>query len=271
MPGKVLKSALFEEDGSTPLAIGGGVTSYNALTDKPTLGTAAAQDVGAFATAAQGTDARTPLTHAHAPADVTGTAVVTADTRLSDARPASDVSTWAKAGTKPSYTASEVGAAASNDARLSDARTPTTHSHSAADVTGTAVVTGDSRLSDARTPTSHSHAAADVTGTAVLTGDARLSDARTPTTHAHAAADITGTAVLTGDARLSDSRTASDVSAWAKEGTKPSYNAGEVGAEPAITGGTTAQFWRGDKTWQEPTGGTGLTHPQVLARVSMGA
>ena len=35
------------------------------------------------------------------------------DSRLSDARPASDVSSWAKASTKPSYTASEVGAIAS--------------------------------------------------------------------------------------------------------------------------------------------------------------
>lgn len=35
------------------------------------------------------------------------------DTRLSDARPASDVSSWAKASTKPTYTASEVGAIAS--------------------------------------------------------------------------------------------------------------------------------------------------------------
>ena len=32
------------------------------------------------------------------------------DTRLTDARPASDVSAWAKASTKPTYTASEVGA-----------------------------------------------------------------------------------------------------------------------------------------------------------------
>ncbi|MBO6256041.1 MAG: hypothetical protein J6O49_20760, partial [Bacteroidaceae bacterium] len=32
------------------------------------------------------------------------------DTRLSDARPASDVSSWAKAASKPTYTASEVGA-----------------------------------------------------------------------------------------------------------------------------------------------------------------
>ena len=35
------------------------------------------------------------------------------DTRLTDARPASDVSAWAKASTKPSYTAAEVGAIAS--------------------------------------------------------------------------------------------------------------------------------------------------------------
>ena len=35
------------------------------------------------------------------------------DTRLTDARPASDVSAWAKASTKPTYTASEVGAIAS--------------------------------------------------------------------------------------------------------------------------------------------------------------
>jgi len=35
------------------------------------------------------------------------------DSRLSDARPASDVSSWAKASTKPTYTASEVGAIAS--------------------------------------------------------------------------------------------------------------------------------------------------------------
>lgn len=47
------------------------------------------------------------------------------------------------------------------------------------------VNTNDARLSDARTPVTHSHAAADITGTAVLTSDARLSDARTPTTHTH--------------------------------------------------------------------------------------
>jgi hypothetical protein len=44
-----------------------------------------------------------------------------------------------------------------NDSRLSDARTPVTHSHAPGDITGTAIINNDSRLSDARTPTTHNH------------------------------------------------------------------------------------------------------------------
>ena len=43
-----------------------------------------------------------------------GTACQGNDSRLSDSRPASDVYPWAKAASKPTYTASEVGAAASS-------------------------------------------------------------------------------------------------------------------------------------------------------------
>lgn len=48
------------------------------------------------------------------------------------------------------------------------------HSHAPADITGTAVITSDPRLSDARTPTAHSHPASDIsnstaTGRSVLT------------------------------------------------------------------------------------------------------
>ena len=46
-----------------------------------------------------------------APSAITGTAVVDNDARLTNSRPASDVSAWAKEGSKPSYTAAEVGAA----------------------------------------------------------------------------------------------------------------------------------------------------------------
>jgi hypothetical protein len=48
--------------------------------------------------------------------------VQTTDSRLSDARPASDVYSWAKASVKPAYTYLEVGAVSSSDSRLSDAR-----------------------------------------------------------------------------------------------------------------------------------------------------
>jgi hypothetical protein len=59
-------------------------------------------------------DARPPITHSHSASDVTGTAVVTNDSRLTNSRPASDVSLWAKAVAKPVYTYSEVGAEPAN-------------------------------------------------------------------------------------------------------------------------------------------------------------
>jgi len=66
--------------------------NYNALDNLPTLGTAAALDVPSSGNASS-------------------TQVVKGDdTRLSDSRNAADVYSWAKAATKPSYTASEVDA-----------------------------------------------------------------------------------------------------------------------------------------------------------------
>jgi hypothetical protein len=66
-----------------------------------------------------------------APSSVTGTAVITSDTRLSNARtPTAHASTHASAGSDPITI-------------------------SPSQVTGTAVITSDSRLSDARTPTTH--------------------------------------------------------------------------------------------------------------------
>lgn len=96
----------------TAVGGGGGTSDYNALTNKPTLGSAAATASGDYCGAAHGS----LTTTAHG------------------------------------------GLVAPSDSRLSDARTPTAHSHAPADVTGTAVVTGDARLTDARTPTTHAHA-----------------------------------------------------------------------------------------------------------------
>lgn len=116
--------------------------------------------------------------HTHAPADVTGIAVITTDARLSDARtPTAHVHPQADV---TGLVAALAGKAAS------------VHTHAPGDITGIAVITTDSRLSDARAPTAHSHAPGDITGIAVVTSDGRLSDARTPLAHVHPQTDVTG-------------------------------------------------------------------------------
>ena len=101
------------------------------------------------------------------PSAITGTAVVTADSRLSDARTPTAHKTSHSTGGSDALVASDIGAA------------PATGISPSA-ITGTAVITTDARLSDARTPTTHatSHqsggsdaltlAAAQVTGTAIV-------------------------------------------------------------------------------------------------------
>ena len=70
--------------------------AYSEITGTPTLGTAADMNVPESGDAAN------------------NEVVLGNDSRLSDSRSASDVYPWAKASTKPTYTASEVGALASN-------------------------------------------------------------------------------------------------------------------------------------------------------------
>jgi microcystin-dependent protein len=73
-------------------------------------------------------------------------------------------------------------------------------------VQGTAVITTDSRLSDARTPTSHTHTIANVTNLQTSLDGKQASGSYAPATGIAATA-ITGTAVITTDSRLSDART----------------------------------------------------------------
>lgn len=75
-----------------------------------------------------------------APTSIAGTAVITTDSRLSNAR-------------TPTSHASSHGSAGSDPITVAPSQ-----------VTGTAVITTDSRLSDARTPTAHIHAQSEVTG-----------------------------------------------------------------------------------------------------------
>ena len=101
----------------------------------------------------------------------------TGDQTLPTTLPASDVSAWAKASTKPSYTATEVGLSAVPNLAFSGSNT------------------GDDTAATIKSKL----------GITTLSGS------------------------NTGDQTLPTTLPASDVSAWAKAGTKPSYTATEVG------------------------------------------
>ena len=207
--------------------------------------------------------------------------ILEGDARLTDARPASDVYAWAKASTKPTYTYTEVGAAAAS------------HTHDDRYFTETEVT----NLLAGKANTSHTHAVTDITGGAVAkfirhngtSNEWNYIQASDLPAHTHDDRYYTEsevTTLLAGKANTSHTHTksqitdfptsmpASDVYAWAKASTKPTYTYSEVGAaaashthddryfteseittllggkEPTIAAGTTAQYWRGDKTWQ---------------------
>ena len=137
------------------------------------------------------------------------------DSRLTDSRPASDVSSWAKQATKPSYTASEVGAIDSTALGVAG---------------GVAQLGNDGKVPSSQLPT-------------MFDGDYN-SLTNKPTLGTAAAKDVpsAGNASLTevvmgSDSRLSDDRNAKDVYPWAKAATKPTYTATEVGAIPSTDKG----------------------------------
>ena len=203
-------------------------------------------------------DARTPTSHTHG--NITNAGAIGSTANLPIITTTSGVLTTGAFGTTSNTFCQ------GNDSRLSDARTPTSHTHgnisnsgaigttsglpiitttsgvlsagSFGTTAGTFCQGNDSRLSDARTPTAHTHAASEVTSgtfdiariptgstssTVCIGNDARLSDARTPTSHTHAASDITSGTIAT--ARLGS------------------------GTADSTT------FLRGDNTWATPAGG----------------
>jgi len=158
-----------------------------------------------------------------------------------------------------------------DDLRLSNARTPTAHTHPWSDITSgvpafaTRWPTWDEVTTKPTTftPSAHSHAIADLpvaaSGTSnttqvVRADDARLSNARTPTAHAHPWSDITSGVPATAT-RWPD---------WTEVTGKPStftpsahthsasdINAGTMGTARLGSGtANSTTFLRGDSTWQ---------------------
>ena len=224
------------------------------ITDFPVLGTASSKDVATSGNASA------------------SQVVMGNDTRLSDARKASDVHDWAKASTKPTYTASEVGAytKTETDIKLND-KANSSHTHGNGDITsldagkiksGTIdiarlpqgaldrlvkvaddtarfkLTTNDIQLGDTVQTLDNKKmyyvvdesklSSAD--GYATYTADTATSvpwsgvtgkpSTYTPSSHTHTKSQITD---------FPTSMPASDVSAWAKASSKPTYTKAEVG------------------------------------------
>jgi len=112
----------------------------------------------------------------------------------------------------------------------------------------TACQGNDSRLSDARTPTAHTHG--NITNTGAIGSTAKLPIITTTsgvlTTGSFGVGS--GSFCEGNDARLSNPRPASDVAPWAKAASKPSYTAVEVGAAPASHAANASTYGYGDTT-----------------------
>jgi hypothetical protein len=117
-------------------------------------------------------------------ADIAAGAAI-ADTKLAQISTAGKVLPAAVQGT----------AVITSDSRLSDARPPTTHNHDDRYYTETEMnnLLAGKQASGSYAPATGIAPSA-ITGTAVITTDSRLSDARTPTAHTHDASSISGTA-----------------------------------------------------------------------------
>lgn len=157
--------------------------------------------------------------------------------RVGEAQPASDVYAWAKASTKPTYTYSEVGAAASNHNHDSVYLAKNAQAKDSAKLNGeeASYYLNYNNLNNKPTIPSVSNATITIKQTGIndqtftLNGSAvtiTLVDTNTWRPLGTGSDD----ACAGNDSRLSDARPASDVYAWAKASTKPSYNFGEISA-----------------------------------------
>lgn len=185
-------------------------TKLDYIKNKPTLGTASAKNIPASGNAG------------------TSEVVMGNDTRLTDARNAADVYSWAKAENKPSYSKSEVGLG--NVDNTSDTTKKTNFTGSIASGNTGFVTGGDAYTElnkkvdkvDGKALSSNDYTDTDK-GKIDALGTASTKDV--PTSGNASTSQV----VMGSDTRLSDARPASDVSAWAKASTKPSYSKAEVG------------------------------------------
>lgn len=179
--------------------------SYNDLVNKPTLGTAASTDASAYATSEQGLKAdsaylslsgKAEAKHTHSKSDITD---------FPSALPASDVYSWAKASSKPSYTFDEISGVKNGTITFGKSddygiRTNTNNYGRIGDSTNQLYEVYANRIFEDKTLLANKYAAK---------------------SHTHSKSEITD---------FPSSLPASDVYSWAKASSKPSYTYSEVGA-----------------------------------------
>lgn len=157
--------------------------------------------------------------------------------------PASDVSSWAKAATKPSYTASEVGAATSAQGTKADTAVQTIKIGGAAQTKTDGIVNlpayptslpASDVSSWAKAASKPTYTASEVGAATSAQGSKADSAVQTIQINGVAQAKTNGTVNLPA---YPTSLPASDVSSWAKASSKPTYTATEVGAIAATAKG----------------------------------
>ena len=133
----------------------------------------------------------------------------------------------------------------------------------------------------AKSPVKPSYSYGEISGTpstwpwAALTG---VPSSFQPSAHSHIIGDVSGlqTALDSKQGSISLTTTGASGSATFSGNTLnvPTYTLAGLGGEPSITSGTTAQYWRGDKSWQTlnttaVAEGTNLYYTDTRARASL--
>lgn len=269
------------------------------ILNKPTLGTAAAQNTSAFATAAQGAKADSAVqsvvagtnvtvdnTDPHNPViSATGGGVGTNATNLSTTQTATNVTVNSDTGTDatiPAADATNAGVmAAADKTKLNGIASGATANQTDSFLLNRANHTGTqtlSTISDAGTAASKNVPATGnaATGEVVIGTDTRLSDARTPTAHTHVESDVIGlttdlaakvptTRTVNGHA-LSADVTLSGADLSMSDVTTNNASTAQHGFLPKLSGVAT-QYLDGTGAFSTPAGGGGggvILHYEVM-------